>query len=51
MNCGTDVPMDKFKIVAGNNKEFDLPIMESILIHKDKPMLKDTNSSFPSKLQ
>ena len=50
MTCGSDIPIDNFKIVANNNKEIDLRIIESIFIHKDKPMLNDTNSSFPLKL-
>ena len=42
--------MDNFKIVASNNKEIDLRIIESKFANKDKPMLNDTNSSFLLKL-
>ena len=50
MTCGSGIPIDNFRIVANNNKEIDLCIIELILIHKDKPILNDTNSSFPLKL-
>ena len=50
MTCGLFIPIDNFNIVASNNKEIDLRIIESIFIHKDKPMLNDTNSSLPLKL-
>ena len=50
MICCSDIPMNNFKIVPSNNKEIDLRIIESIFIHKDKPMLNDTNLYFPLKL-
>ena len=50
MTCGSNIPIDNFKFVANNNKEIDLRIIESISIHKDKPMLNDSNSFFPLKL-
>ena len=50
MNCGSDIPIDNFKIVASINKEIDLRIIESTFIHKNKPILGDINLSFPLKL-
>ena len=32
------------------NKDINLCIIESIIIQKDRPMLSDTNLSFPLKL-
>ena len=50
MSCGSDIPIDDFKIVASHSKEIDLRILESIFIQKEKPILNDSNSSFPLKL-
>ena len=50
MICGSDIPMYNFNIVPSNIKEIDLRIIESIFIHKNKPLLNDSNSSFPLKV-
>ena len=33
MTCGSDIPIDIYKIVASNNKEIDFRIIESTFIH------------------
>jgi len=48
-SCNSDINMEHLKIIAFNNREIDLRVLESIFNIKDKPVLNENNSAFPLK--
>ena len=49
-SCDVPVTLDNFKILSSTSDQIDLRIMESLFIHQYRPVLNDTQSSFPLKI-
>jgi hypothetical protein len=48
--CDVPVTLDDFTILCNTSDQTDLRIMESLFIHQHRPLLNDTQSSFPLKI-
>ena len=47
LQCESPIIFDDFDILASDSNKFKLPIKESLLIKRDKPVLNRTTKSFP----
>jgi len=47
ISCGCSVTLDNFRVLGSCKHEIDLRILESLHIHKRRPMLNNSLSSFP----
>ena len=50
LQCDCAVDFDHFDVLASDTNSFRLPIKESLLMKRDKPVLNRTVKSFPLKL-
>ena len=48
--CNHSSSLDNFSILASNNNDFKVILMESVLINKDHPLLNKNRRSQPSEL-
>ena len=45
--CDVPVKLDNFSIIGSSNNSFELRILESLHIFRDKPSLNESQSAFP----